>query len=308
MIHSSTFKFQRTLFFVLVLHRILPYALGQCSGSSEYLQRFVAATAPTTCDDNFGNQKWPEGLVPFQLDSDLSDGQAAVILDAMTHIMNSLPDIKFLPRLDNQSSFIHVRYQDVPGCGNSKVGMQPAGQCVNVDCVNRWVVIHELLHALGYPHEQSRPDREMFVEILTGNIESGREGNFDVTDGWLPNSTDTPYDFRSVMHYSECAFSTCGLLCTALDRGCWTIVCRDAYEQYQDVIGNKSDWGDYDVKDLVNVYGWHPNYLIDWHNVSEIPETVPWNAPGTDLIWTKQFWISKMARTGGTVLLPFGCG
>lgn len=34
-------------------------------------------------------------------------------------------------------------------------------------------VMHELLHALGFWHEQSRADRNLYVEILWENIQGG---------------------------------------------------------------------------------------------------------------------------------------
>ena len=40
-------------------------------------------------------------------------------------------------------------------------------------CNNSITVMHELLHALGFWHEQSRPDRNQHVEILWENIEAG---------------------------------------------------------------------------------------------------------------------------------------
>lgn len=40
-------------------------------------------------------------------------------------------------------------------------------------CVDQGVVIHELLHALGFVHEQTRPDRDKYVKIYFENIQAG---------------------------------------------------------------------------------------------------------------------------------------
>lgn len=41
-------------------------------------------------------------------------------------------------------------------------------------CVYTGTVQHEILHALGFHHEQVRSDRDDFVSILTQNIQSGQ--------------------------------------------------------------------------------------------------------------------------------------
>lgn len=35
--------------------------------------------------------------------------------------------------------------------------------------------MHEMLHAIGFWHEQSRPERNQFVEVLWENIDEGRK-------------------------------------------------------------------------------------------------------------------------------------
>lgn len=71
---------------------------------------------------------------------------------------------------------------------------------------------HEMLHAMGLWHEQSRSDRDASITINTGCIQSGSLSQFDKKSG----ETDVgPYDFASIMHYSTTAFCAPWFLASA---------------------------------------------------------------------------------------------
>nr|XP_040017671.1 high choriolytic enzyme 1-like [Gasterosteus aculeatus aculeatus] len=96
-----------------------------------------------------------------------------------------------------------------PACW-SYLGRQSQGQQVSLrrdGCLFTDTVQHEVLHALGFHHEQVRSDRDDHVSILQENIRPGTEQNFAKQP---TNNLGTPYDFESVMHYSKYAFSRNG--------------------------------------------------------------------------------------------------
>lgn|GEM_PF-2261980 len=74
-------------------------------------------------------------------------------------------------------------------------------------------VLHEMMHALGFVHEQQREDRDDVLKILWENIDEYFSFNFAI----LPDSMVHPYqgsvfrlDFKSVMMYPDTAFANKG--------------------------------------------------------------------------------------------------
>ena len=61
-------------------------------------------------------------------------------------------------------------------------------------CVLPSIVKHELMHAIGFYHEQIRTDRDDYVLVHLDNIEFGLEGNFQKYDSTQVQSLRTPYD------------------------------------------------------------------------------------------------------------------
>lgn len=59
--------------------------------------------------------------------------------------------------------------------------------------------IHEMAHAIGQEHEQSRDDRDNYVTMLWSNIKGGEKNrNMEKTNTYDNN----PYDYESVLQYS----------------------------------------------------------------------------------------------------------
>nr|GBO37806.1 Astacin-like metalloprotease toxin 1 [Araneus ventricosus] len=68
------------------------------------------------------------------------------------------------------------------------------------------VVVHELLHALGFQHEHSRHDRDDYLIIHWENIDSRNYGAFMKLK---PNEARplTAFDYNSIMLYGEKSFA-----------------------------------------------------------------------------------------------------
>ncbi|VDN09526.1 unnamed protein product [Dibothriocephalus latus] len=77
---------------------------------------------------------------------------------------------------------------------------------IGPNCAEVGIVMHELGHALGFYHEQSRPDRDKYVEIIEENIIPFKRDQFEMKDVAQVDSLGEPYDFNSVMHYTADAF------------------------------------------------------------------------------------------------------
>ncbi|CAF5125828.1 unnamed protein product, partial [Rotaria sp. Silwood1] len=80
----------------------------------------------------------------------------------------------------------------------------------NTGCLYTGTIMHELIHTLGFRHEQSRPDRDDYVRVIWENIIPGKENNFRKYNTSEVDTVNTPYDFDSIMHYGRNFFSING--------------------------------------------------------------------------------------------------
>ncbi|KAI9526579.1 hypothetical protein NQZ68_038292 [Dissostichus eleginoides] len=150
--------------------------------------------------------KWPKYrkyvYVPIQISRSYTTTERNIIIRALL-TFHASTCIRFVWRTSHRN---YLYFYSGSGCW-SYLGRQSRGQLVSLQkngCLYTGTVQHEVLHALGFHHEQVRSDRDSYVSILYQNIKPGQTHNFMKRQ---TNNLGTPYDFDSVMHYGKYAFS-----------------------------------------------------------------------------------------------------
>jgi hypothetical protein len=147
---------------------------------------------------------WPQGRVPYAINAGLPNQNR--VTDAIAHI-EARSAIRFTLRTAANASQHPNWIEFIPhaSVNSSPVGMRGGRQQIRLTTgATMGTAVHEILHSLGIYHEQSRSDRDNFIEIRWQNIQANAVHNFQT----VPGSVDYyDYDYGSIMHYPRWAFS-----------------------------------------------------------------------------------------------------
>jgi len=151
---------------------------------------------------------WRDGTVGYEIAASFSSAsERAVLLDAIGSWNNAVDGggqpirVRFVPRYQNDGrAYVRfVRTSDPGSCGSSQVGNHASSSTgyshdINITCVTKRTIQHEMGHTAGLWHEQQRCDRSSYVLVGGTGINCDRHCESGT-------ASYAQYNYRSVMHY-----------------------------------------------------------------------------------------------------------
>ena len=145
---------------------------------------------------------WRSNVIPYYIQPTVKNPER--VLQALELFRGTA--IQFVPYTDQQDVLV---FEDSSGICKSYVGRIGGKQPI-------WIppgceaaeVAHEIMHALGFVHEQNRADRDQFIQVLDDAIKEEFKNNFDLLPASMMKLSGLEsFDFESLMMYPPTMFA-----------------------------------------------------------------------------------------------------
>jgi len=148
---------------------------------------------------------WETNQIPYSIQEGVTN-QAAIM--AAIEQFHKETNVRFVPYSGQKDSVVFVKSEEICASYLGRVGgAQPI--FLSPRC-GAFEVMHELMHALGFVHEHSRPDRDKFLEVMWTNIEQKFWPQFwMIPDDLIHDYVGSVFSFdpQSIMLYDPTSFA-----------------------------------------------------------------------------------------------------
>lgn len=140
----------------------------------------------------------------------IDDDEKKIIRKGLTFI-SSASCVKFEEKIPVNSTYLSFDNQN-NGCLSMVGRVSDHKQIVNLSkgCVVPGIVAHEVMHALGFHHMHQNYNRDQFLNIYLENVNPKDRFNFKKYTNKIVDDYGLPYDYKSIMHYTDYMFSKNG--------------------------------------------------------------------------------------------------